>query len=144
MVKTHLRYPYPTEDCLLYEINYLDTSSISFIIDLRNQVRFFMFQKKSSLLKNSKFFSNIQLRILPIKKFRVGNDDKKVTTLDFCFSNYLLIHSRKRNIFLERFVIFNKLSIMPWFIFGKKSFSNLEKLALFIKFFQAYFNCLCD
>ena len=129
MVKTHYRYPYP-------EINYLETSSISFMVNLRNRQVFFMFQKENHLCwRKTRFLSNIQLRILPIKKFRVGKDAQKVITRDFCFTNVPVDSFNEEEYFLEWFVIFNKLSIIPWFILGKKSFSNPGKLALFLQFF---------
>ena len=119
------KYLYP-------EINYLETFSVSFIVNLRNRQVFLCLEKNHLCWRKSRFLSNIQLRILPIKKFIVGNDDQK--TRNFYFTNVSVDSFKEEEYFLEWFVIFNKLLIIPWVIFAKKSFSHPGKLALFLQF----------
>ena len=78
---------------IVYKTNYPGTSlyisSISFMISQDKAARFlFLFQKKGNFVEKSLGFLPIfNQRFCPLLSLRVGENDQKVTMLDFCFTN---------------------------------------------------------
>lgn len=60
------------------------------------------------------FLSTFNQRFCPLLSLRVGENDQKVTMLDFCFTNLRICKLlEKDRLFWERFVLFNVLLTIP-------------------------------
>ena len=78
------------------------TETIFYCPVLQSRLVFVYVLEKQICCKKSRFPSNIQSGILPIIKFITGDDDQKVITFDFCFTNvytYLGSDSKEIKIF---------------------------------------------